>query len=142
MSQKSVCDAEMQKDNNGTVKDNNETVTHNHGTITTNNQTVTYNNGTVTTNGANGIVTVNFGTVATNNGTVENNFGGTVNGGTVTNQWYEYIINGGSYVSGSKQTTADDRTWIGKVGSAYGTLGDCYITVVANTGMTIDYAKI
>ena len=121
--------------NIGTVATNNGTVENNIGTVTTNKGTVEINDGTVETN--NGKVETNNGTVKTNNGTVENNFGGTVNGGTVTNQWYEYIINGGSYVSGSKQTTADNKTWIAKVGS-----GDCYITVAANAGMTIDYAMI
>ncbi len=54
--------------------------------------------------------------------------------GTVANQWYEYILTGGSYVSGSKTKTADNRTWIGKAESTNNELGDYYITVAANEG--------
>lgn len=124
----------------GTIVSNNQTVTTNNGTISTNSGTIENNYSDVTTNEG-GIVTNNFGGTV-NGGEVENYFGGTVNGGTVTNQWYEYILNGGSYVSGSKQTTADNRTWIGKAESTDSELGDYYITVAANSGMTIDYAMI
>ena len=85
----------------------------------------------------------NYGTVTTNSGTVDNNFGGTVNGGTVTNQWYEYILTGGSFKSGSTSSKgADNRTWIGKAESTDSVLGDFYITVAANDGMTFDYATV
>ena len=141
----------------GTVDDNFGTVETNYGTVITNDATVTINNGTVVNNDGivetnsgtvaynipGGTVDNNFGTVETNYGTVVNNFGGTVNGGTVTNQWYEYILTDGSFKSGSTLSKdADNRTWIGKAGSTDNVLGDFYITVAANDGMTFDYATI
>ena len=84
----------------------------------------------------------NYGTVTENNLMVRNNYGGTVNGGTVTNQWYEYILTGGSYLSVSRTTTADNRTWIGKANAEDENLGYYYITVVANEGAVFESATL
>ena len=104
--------------NNGTVETNWGEVKTNNGTVTINEYLVKDNYGTITEN--NNKVTNNYGTVTENKGTVTNNYGGTVNNvgnGYVTNQWYEYILTGGSYLSVSRTTTADNRTWIGKANS-------------------------
>ena len=132
----------MVTDNNGTVNSNCKTVETNKGTVNVNCETVETNYGTVENNGV--TVTNNFGTVETNQGTVENNFGGTVNNmydGTVTNQWYEYILTGGIFKSGSTASKdAGDRTWIGKAESTDEELGDYYITVAADNGKCLESA--
>lgn len=157
------------KNNNGTVKSNDAsgtigtnsaTVESNSGTVTTNNGTIIGNteSGKIITNNAtlqnnNGIVENNYSDITnnagkiTNNyggtvmgGVVENNYGGTVSGGTTQNQWYEYIINGGKYVSASNSKDVEGKNWIGKAESAHETLGSYYITVTANNGMIFDRA--
>lgn len=123
------------KVNNGTIESNGEE-TYAWGTVTTNNQTVGTNYATITDN---------FGTVTTNKGKIVNNFGGNVTnaeGGTIENQWYEYVIVGGSFKSGSTENKdAGERTWIGKAVEPDSTLGDYYITVAANEGMIFDHAE-
>lgn len=139
-------------DGGGTVENNDGcgTVTTNKGIVRDNNGTVEYNDGGTVKNNfgrvennSNGTVENNFDRVVNNSGgKVVNNFGGDVNGGgTVENQWYEYIITDGSFKSGSTLSKdADNRTWIGKAGSTDNVLGDFYITVAANDGYVFDYA--
>ena len=126
-------------ENSGELDDNKkgDTIEKNSGTVMMNFGTVVNNSGTVE---------LNLETVENNDvgGTVVNNFGGDVNGGTVTNQWYEYILNGGKYIGSSIQitTTDENRTWIGKAGATDNVLGDFYIMVAANDGYVFDYATI
>ncbi|MCQ2082555.1 MAG: hypothetical protein MJZ11_12945 [Lachnospiraceae bacterium] len=89
--------------NNGTIGTSGGTVTNNNGTIGTSAGNVDKNYGGATIENNYGVVQTNKGTIKTNygiveinnEGTVENNYTttvegtGIVNGGTVTNQWYE-----------------------------------------------------
>lgn len=147
-------------DASGTIGTNSATVENNSGTVTTNNGTIIGNteSGKIITNNAtlqnnNGIVENNYSGITNNagkiinnyggtviGGVVENNYGGTVSGGTTQNQWYEYIINGGKYVSASNSKDVEGKNWIGKAESAHETLGSYYITVTANNGMIFDRA--
>lgn len=129
----------------GTITDNNGTVTINNGTIENNYSDVANEGGTVTNNyGGNvtgGAVDNNYGGTVTG-GNVTNNYGGgTVSNGTILNQWYEFIINGGTCKTASNRTDAGEKTWIGKAESAHEEFGSYYITVTPNSGMIFDYAE-
>lgn len=144
-------------DNGGVVENNKGVIGYSSGKLTTNMGTLGLNSRTVATNAAggtvtlneesgtvaenNGIITNNRGTVTINNGTVENNYEGTVNGGTVLNQWYEYYITGGTLTRISRSEEKWWKIWLGKAAERDSILGEYYITVKPNAGMTYDYIE-
>lgn len=144
-------------DNGGVVENNKGVIGYSSGKITTNMGTLELNSRTVATNAAggtvtlndidgtvtenNGTITNNRGTVTINNGTVENNYEGTVNGGTVLNQWYEYYITGGTLTRISRSEEKWWKIWLGKAAERDSILGEYYITVKPNAGMTYDYIE-
>ena len=128
----------------GTVKNNFEKVVNNFDRVEKNDGGTVENNFGRVENNYGGTVVNNFDRIEKNDGgTVVNNFGGDVNGGTVTNQWYEYILTGGSFKSGSTSSKgADNRTWIGKANEEDVNLGYYYITVAANEGTVFESATL
>lgn len=90
-----VLERDLIEQNKGTIEVNNGTVLYNYGEVKQNNSDVGTNYGNVRNLGTNASVGDNFGTV-TGNGLVSNNYDGTVQGPTVSNQFYSVSIDSAS----------------------------------------------